>query len=56
MTCLLGVEQGLHDFFMVSRASVTCLPDVEQGLDVSFGVKGVDDVLASVEQGVYGGV
>ena len=35
---------------------MTCLLGVEQGLDVFFGVKGVDDVLAGVEQGVYGGV
>ena len=34
-------------FFLVSRASVTCLLGVEQGLHVFFvGVKGVDDVLA----------
>ena len=51
---------------VLSRASVTCLLDVElgvvfslvsrAGLDVFFGVKGVDDVLAGVEQGGYGGV
>ena len=35
---------------------MTCLLGVEQGLDVLFGVKGVDDVLAGVEQGAYGGV
>ena len=35
----------------LSRASVTCLLDVELGVDVFFGVKGVDDVLAGVEQG-----
>ena len=35
---------------------MTCLLGVEQGLDVFCGVKGVDDVLAGVEQGVYGGV
>ena len=40
----------------MSRASVTCLLDVELGVDVFFGVKGVDDVLAGVEQGAYGGV
>ena len=35
---------------------MTCLLGVEQGLDVFFGVKGVDDVLVGVEQGAYGGV
>ena len=40
----------------MSRASVTCLLGVEQGVDVFFGVKSVDDVLAGVEQGAYGGV
>ena len=29
---------------------------MEQGVDVFYGVKGVDDVLAGVEQGAYGGV
>ena len=31
---------------LVSRASVTCLLGMEQGVDVFFGVKGVGDVLA----------
>ena len=35
---------------------MTCLLGFEQGVDVFFGVKGVDDVLAGVEQGAYGGV
>ena len=35
---------------------MTCLLHVELGVDVFFGVKGVDDVLAGVEQGAYGGV
>ena len=47
LTCLLGVEQGVHEFFLVSRASVTCLLGVEQGLhDFFAGVKDVGDVLA----------
>ena len=41
---------------LVSRASVTCLLGMEQGVDVFFGVKGVGDVLAGVEQGAHGGV
>ena len=52
---LAGREQGLT-CSLVSRASMTCLLGVEQGLDVFFGFTGVDDVLAGVEQGVYGGV
>ena len=55
VTCLLGMEQGVV-FSLVSRASMTCLLGVEHGVDVFFGVKGVDDVLAGVEQGAYGGV
>ena len=51
----LDVELGVV-FSLVSRASVTCLLGMEQGVDVFFGVKGVDDVLAGVEQGAYGGV
>ena len=35
---------------------MTCLLGFEQGVDVFFGVKGVDDVLAGVEQGACGGV
>ena len=50
----LDVELGVV-LSLVSRASMTCLLDVELGVDVFFGVKGVDDVLAGVEQGAYGG-
>ena len=54
LTCLLGVEQGVHEFFLVSRASVRCLLGVEQGLhDFFISVKGVGDVLAGVEQGIH---
>ena len=35
---------------------MTCLLGVEHGVDVFFGVNGVVDVLAGVEQGAYGGV
>ena len=41
------MEQGVYEFFLVSRASVTCLLCVGQGVDEFFAVvKGVGDVLA----------
>ena len=56
LTCLLGVEQGVHEFFLVSRASVSSSVssrafDVLAGRGagcsrVLLGVKGVGDVLA----------
>ena len=49
---LAGRDAGFVDFFAVSRASVTCLLGLEQGVDVFFfGDKGVFDVLAGREAG-----
>ena len=46
MTCLLGFEQGVDVFFLVSRASVTCLWALFGVYLFFVGVKGVDDVRA----------
>ena len=56
MTCLLCVEQGVDEFFAVVRGVGTCLLGVELRVEEFAVVKGVDDVLADVEQGVYGGL
>ena len=67
MTCFLGVEQGVEEFFavvkawsrvftsslLVSRASVTCLLGVELGAEEFAVVKGVGDVLAGRGAGFF---
>ena len=47
LTCLLGVEQGLHDFFIGVKGVDDVLAGVDQGVEEFFAVvKGVGDVLA----------
>ena len=51
---MLGVEQGVHEFFLVSSASVTCLLGVEQGLHEFFLVSRASvTCLLGVEQGFH---
>ena len=53
VTCLLGVELGVEDYFLVSMALMTCLLGVEHGVEVHFLVSRASmTCLLGVEHGV----